>query len=238
MSLLPLSLLALPIPVLLPLTLTLLLLLAPLPLPLLMLSLRSAAEASVLLVSANLHAHLTSLRHLSLALAILATVPTLMMKPTSNMRSNAWAIARLFGFLLLLSFAVMPSSSAKNLSPCIVGTVIDPDGATIKGARVLVTNQKTELVYKTQTSPDGTYGFSKLPNGIYSLSVQVPGFQTFTVYGITLLIDSEYSRQVQMLRGMTSAILVPAGDQAKHKPDELAVRSLPPHFSRRCPQIR
>jgi hypothetical protein len=152
--------------------------------------------------------------------------------------SNAWTIARLLAFVLLLSFAATPASSAKNLSPCIHGTVTDPDGATIKGARVLITNQKTQLVLKTQTGADGNYEFSRLPPGIYSLSVQVPGFQIFTVYGINLSVDSDYSRPIQMLRGMTSAILVPAGDQAKHQPDELAVRSPPTHLPQRCPQIR
>jgi hypothetical protein len=223
MSQLPLFLLALPIPVLMSLTLILLLLFVPLPLPLLMFTLHSATEEAVVLVFANLHAHLASLRHLSIALAILATVPI----PTIRARSTAWTITRLLGFVLLLSFAVIPTSSAKNLSPCIHGTVIDPDGATIKGARVLVTNQKTELVYKTQTGADGTYEFSKLPSGIYSLSVQVPGFQTLTVYGINLSADSDYSKQIQMFRGrMTSFTLLPAaGDQAKDKPDVLAVRT-------------
>jgi hypothetical protein len=238
MSLPPPSLLALPIPVLVTLTLTLLLLFVPLPLPLLMLSLRSAAEESVVLVSANLHAHLASFRHLSLAFAILATVPLPPIKTTINMRSNTWTVARLLAFVLLLSFAATPTSNAKDLSPCIHGTVTDPDGATIKGARVLVTNQKTEVVFKTQSSADGSYEFSKLPRGVYSLSVQVPGFHTFTVYGINLSVDSDYSRQIQILRGMTSAVLVPAGDQAKDKPDELAVRSLPSHILLRCPQIR
>ncbi|NYF91181.1 carboxypeptidase-like regulatory domain-containing protein [Tunturiibacter empetritectus] len=238
MSLLPLSLLGLPIQVLLPLALAFLLLFVPLPLPLLMLSLRSVAEESVVLVFSNFSAHAASLRHLSLALAILTTVPTSTIRTASNMKSNASTIARLLCFVLFLSFAAIPASSAKNLSPSIRGTVTNPDGAIVKGARVLVTNQKTEAVFKTQTSADGTYEFSKLPNGIYSLSVQVPGFQTFTVYGINLSVDSKYSRQVQMLRGMTSAVLVPAGDQAKDTSNELAVRSLSSHILSRCPQIR
>ena len=241
MSLPPLSLLALPIPVVLPLALVLLFLLfVPLPLRLLMSSLRSATEGSAVVVFANHHAHLSSFRHLSLALAILATIPLPTIKTTISYRSNAWTFTRLLAFVLLLSFAAIPASSAKNLSPCIRGTVIDPDEATIKGARIMVTNQKTEAVFKTQTSADGSYEFSKLPRGVYSLSVQVPGFQTFTVYGINLSADSDYSRQIQILRGMTSAILVQAGDQTSDGAGELAIRSLPPpHLPKpRCPQIR
>jgi hypothetical protein len=203
-----LSLLALPVPLLVILSSALLLPLIPsLPWCALFLSFRSAAEESVVPHLASSHSVHASLYRLCLDLAILVSIPS----PRTGRRYNLWIILGLPALAFLLSLSATPSTSAQNLSPSIRGTVNNPEGSTIKGAKVVLTNQKTEATFRTRTNCKGSYEFSQLPAGTYSLSVQSPGFQTFTVYGIDLALDSDYTRQIDMLRGsMTRAILVPA----------------------------
>jgi hypothetical protein len=203
-----LSLLALPVPILVILSSALLLPLIPsLPWCALFLSFRSAAEESVVPHLASAHCVHASLYRLCLALAILVSIPS----PTISRRNNLWIILGFPTLAFLLSLGAAARTSAQNLSPSIRGTVNNPEGSTIKGAKIVLINQKTEAVFRTRTNCKGSYEFSQLPVGTYSLSVQSPGFQTFTVYGIELALNSDYTRQIDMLRGrMTRAILVPA----------------------------
>lgn len=203
-----LSLLALPVPILVILSSAVLLPLIPsLPWCALFLSFRSAAEGSVVPHLASSHSVHSSLYRLCLALAILVSIPS----STIKRRSNLWIILGLPTLAFLLSLGAASSTSAQNLSPSIRGTVDSPEGSTINGAKVVLTNQRTEAIFRTRTNCKGSYEFRQLPVGTYSLSVQSPGFQTFTVYGINLALDSDYTRQIDMLRGsMTRAILVPA----------------------------
>jgi Carboxypeptidase regulatory-like domain len=208
MLLLSLSLITLPLPLLILLLAgCFVALLWPLPWCALLLPFRGAIEGSIvphLAVSHSVHA---SFYRLCLALVILVTIPS----GTARRHHNRWFIVYFLVLAFLLSLAATPATNAQNLSPAIRGTVDDSEGSTIKGARVLVTNQKTEAVFRTRTDSNGNYEFHKLPAGVYSLSVQFPGFQTFTVYGIDLTHGSDYTRQIDMLHGsMTRAILVPA----------------------------
>jgi hypothetical protein len=208
MLLLSLFLIALPLPlVILSSAACLVALLWPLPWCALLLPLSGAIEESIvphLTVSHPVHA---SFYRLCMALVILVTIPS----GTTRRHPNRWLIVCFLAVGFLLSLAATPATNAENLSPTIRGTVNNSEGSIIKGAKVLITNQSSEAVFRTRTDSNGTYVFRKLPVGVYSLSVQSPGFQTFTVYGIDLTPDSDYTRQIDMLRGsMTRAILVPA----------------------------
>jgi hypothetical protein len=217
-----LSLLALPVLLLVFLSSALLLPLVPsLPWCALFLSFRSAAEESVVPHLASSHSVHASLYRLCLALAILVSIPS----PRTERRYNLWLILGLPALAFLLSLGATPSTSAQNLSPSIRGTVNNPEGSTIEGARVVLTDQRTEAIFRTRTDCEGSYEFRQLPVGTYSLSVQSPGFRTSTVYGINLALDSDYIRQIDMPRGtMARAILVPATTPEATQ----VVRSLPP----------
>jgi Carboxypeptidase regulatory-like domain len=216
-----LSLIALPLPLLiLLLAACLVALLSPLPWSALLLPFRGAIESIVPHLAASHPVH-ASFYRLCMALVILVTIPS----GTTKRQSNRWFFVCFLVLVFFLSLAATPATNAENLSPTIRGTVNDAEGSIIKGARVLVTNQNTEAVLRARTDGSGNYEFHRLPVGVYSLRVQVPGFQTFTVYGINLTPDSDYSRQIDMLRGsMTRAILVPA----KVPPDDTQVGRLLP----------
>lgn len=198
------SLITLPVPILLLLSSGLLLsLISPLPWCVLLLSVRSAAEEAVIPHLASPHPVHTSFYRLCLAVAILVTIPPTMKRP-----QNRWFVFCFLALGFLLSLAATPPTKAENFSPAIRGTVSNPEGSCFKGARVVVTNQTTETVYRMRTTGNGSYEFRNLPVGTYSLRVQFPGFQTFTVYGIDLTFDSDYTRQIDMIHGnMTRAIL-------------------------------
>jgi hypothetical protein len=59
----------------------------------------------------------------------------------------------------------------------IVGVVKDPANAVITGAKVVVTNQGTNISHTVQSDSFGNYEATHLNPGSYSLSVEAPGFQ-------------------------------------------------------------
>jgi len=117
---------------------------------------------------------------------------------------------RLLALGLFLFLTAVQPTKATDLSATVRGTVSDSEGVAIEGATVVATNQDTGVDSSTRTGKDGNYEFLKLPIGIYSVSVQVPGFHTFTVFGIKLDVDAEFVEKIVMIPGsMTSAVLVP-----------------------------
>jgi hypothetical protein len=63
----------------------------------------------------------------------------------------------------------------------ISGTIVDPNGATVSGATVTITNATTNQAFTTTTSDDGTYRSPNLSPGNYSVSVNAPGFKQYVV---------------------------------------------------------
>src|SRR5687768_1480798 len=58
----------------------------------------------------------------------------------------------------------------------ITGTVGDSTGALIPGAKITLVNTGTEARYETVASATGNYTVTGLPAGVYTVSVEHPGF--------------------------------------------------------------
>lgn len=59
------------------------------------------------------------------------------------------------------------------------GTVTDPSGATVAGAKITVTNTATNASYTATTNQDGFYAVTNLPPGAYQLTVDASGFASY-----------------------------------------------------------
>lgn len=70
----------------------------------------------------------------------------------------------------------------------ITGTVSDPVGAVIANANVLAVDTETQAQYTTVTTGTGSYTLAEMPAGVYSVSVEVPGFKKFTQRGIQVQV--------------------------------------------------
>ena len=92
-------------------------------------------------------------------------------------------------FRLILAFVVlaMASLSAQTFRGTILGTVTDPTGAVVAGARVVAHSNNTGLERATVTSGDGSYSIPELPIGAYDVTVTQTGFQTFVAKSVKLM---------------------------------------------------
>src|SRR6202035_667065 len=103
--------------------------------------------------------------------------------------SNHFRLAVLFAGLLLLLPTLMSAQSI--VTGAIGGTITDPSGAVIVGATVNLKNGATSEVLSTTSGSGGTYQFTLLKPGTYSLTAVQQGFK-------------QTSQTVEVLLGQTS----------------------------------
>ncbi len=102
------------------------------------------------------------------------------------------------GFGCLLALAAQMAAQTAT-SGQIVGTVRDPSGAAVEGARIVLTST-TGQTREAQSSREGYYRFSGIEPGEYSMRVTAPGFATYTAGGIEVGVTetAEVSPQLRV----------------------------------------
>ena len=103
--------------------------------------------------------------------------------------------------LLALFVAVTGSAWAQSVRGAIAGTVTDPSGAVIVGAKITATNTGTGATSTATSSSAGTYHFPSIPLGTYTLSVTAPGFSPSTVSNVLVQIQSVAAEDIKLQPG-------------------------------------
>src|SRR3954470_17769353 len=108
--------------------------------------------------------------------------------------------------LRVLVVALMVSGLAALLQAqvdtgSITGTITDPSGAVVSGAKVTPVNQGTGASLTTTTTSDGVYKFSPVRVGTYKLDATSQGFQTTTQTGVVVNIGSNVALNFSLKPG-------------------------------------
>ena len=89
-----------------------------------------------------------------------------------------------------------------SVTGSISGTVADPTGAAVPGAKVTLHNPDTGFRQEATTGADGNYEFLVVPVGEhYSIDVEANGFKPYTETGITLLVNQRLRADAQLTLG-------------------------------------
>jgi outer membrane receptor protein involved in Fe transport len=91
-------------------------------------------------------------------------------------------------YLLLVAPAVFAQSEVGLTA--LNGTISDPSGATIAGAKTTAKNADTGFVRETASTGAGLYSLTGLPVGTYELTVEMKGFKTVHIPNISLSLGS------------------------------------------------
>ncbi len=83
----------------------------------------------------------------------------------------------------------------------ISGTVTDPTGAPVAGARVSAVNALTNVAYQGVTTGEGVYTIPYLPQGDYAVSVEMQGFKRAVRQGIELRISERLTLDFRLELG-------------------------------------
>ena len=83
----------------------------------------------------------------------------------------------------------------------VSGTVTDPTGAAVPGAKITATEVDTGLTRETVSSADGLYVLSSLRPTAYQLAAEAPGFRQFKQTGIILQADDTATINIKLAVG-------------------------------------
>jgi Carboxypeptidase regulatory-like domain len=92
-------------------------------------------------------------------------------------------------------------SVAQTSTTTLSGTVYDPSGAVVGGAEVTATNDATGVSFKQVTNEAGLYSFPSIGVGMYSVTVEIPGFKTARATGITLNVGTPAIQNITLELG-------------------------------------
>src|ERR1051325_10625659 len=105
---------------------------------------------------------------------------------TSRSMRRLYAIVSVFVFSLIILANVQPVAAQTTGSATLRGTVKDSQGAIIRDAAVTLTNERTKDERRTKSSEDGTYTFTALTPGSYTIKTEAAGFKTKTQTGLAI----------------------------------------------------
>ena len=100
-------------------------------------------------------------------------------------------------FKLVATIAILTGAAAfaQSNQGTITGTISDPAGAVIAGASLEARNTATGVLFRGGSSGTGNYVLS-VPAGIYSLTVNVPGFKRFVQENVEVVSATDTRKDV------------------------------------------
>ena len=125
------------------------------------------------------------------------------------------SLLKLFLFALLTSLLLAMPGYAQSGGSTIRGTVKDPQGNTVGGATVTITNAEKNFSRTQQTNQDGVYTFTAVPPGTYKLEVETSGFKKASLAEVEALVDTPIVRDIQLEIGAVSEVVnITSGGEA------------------------
>src|SRR5260370_9895918 len=112
--------------------------------------------------------------------------------------------------ILETEWGLMVASSdllGQAVNATLLGTVTDSTGAVVTGAKVRLTEMRTELGRRTVTSSSGNYTFVDLTPGQYEVEGEQRGFNKGVETGIDVQVNSDVRINVSLQPGVAEQVI-------------------------------
>ncbi len=97
-----------------------------------------------------------------------------------------------------------PIIAAQSTGGRIRGTVSDPSGAAVMGAKVTLINEATNVSRDVDTGTNGDYLLIEVPVGSYEIDVAQQGFKKYVRKGVALDLNEVISVDITLQLGTTA----------------------------------
>ena len=108
---------------------------------------------------------------------------------------------------LLASLLMAVPVLAQRTTAVIQGTISDPTGAIVVGAKVTAVAEGTGFTRSTTTNSAGAYSFGDLPVGTYRLEVEHPGFKLAARSGVLVNVADVRAVDVELQTGELTEVV-------------------------------
>src|SRR6266436_4095395 len=99
----------------------------------------------------------------------------------------------LFGWVLVICLALgfgAGTAVGQAVFGSIIGTITDPQGNAVIGAKITVTSVTKSFAYDTTSNESGNYSVTHLIPDTYKIHVESPGFKALDVPSVSVSADS------------------------------------------------
>jgi outer membrane receptor protein involved in Fe transport len=117
-----------------------------------------------------------------------------------------------FAVLSLLFVLFAHSASGQAVFGSIIGSVTDPQGSAVAGAKVTVTSVTKNTVYETTTNESGNYSVTHLIPDTYKIHIEATGFKSYDIPSVAVSADSSASVDAAMQVGSVTQTVEVTGD--------------------------
>ncbi len=130
-------------------------------------------------------------------------------------RSQQSSTARAWLWMMLVSLLMgIPTVAWAQLDTgALAGTVLDPVGRTVPGAKIRLIGVDTGTAYSAVSAPSGNYDLPSIRPGRYEVTVTAAGFKTVVDHNVTISVGATASFNVTLAVGeATATVSVVAGE--------------------------
>src|SRR6266446_875449 len=101
----------------------------------------------------------------------------------------------------------MCSVAAGQAATSLRGTITDPSGSTVAGAKVVLANSESKIERTATTAEQGAYQFLFVPPGTYTLTVTATGFRPYKLDAVQLLVNTPATINAQLKVGAAGEVV-------------------------------
>src|SRR6266853_1147593 len=135
-----------------------------------------------------------------------------------------------FSLLTLIILSLMLSSTLVSAQTTVAqssiqGTVTDPSGAVVPGAKITITNKATGQVATTSSTSSGTYNSGGLIPGDYVVRVETKGFKT-TQLPVVVQVAVTATGNVKLELGQESTVVEVQGSAVTVNTEQATVQGV------------
>lgn len=106
--------------------------------------------------------------------------------------------------VLILFLLSCVTGWGQSTTGAVVGTIADPSAAGVPQARVVATEQRTNLTAETVSDASGAYAFPALRPGMYRIEAEAAGFRKAVRSGVEVRVNDRLEINIAMLLGAVS----------------------------------
>src|ERR1700680_1998990 len=106
------------------------------------------------------------------------------------MKTRAFVLLGTLAVFVVLGIMGTPLASAQAVYGSIFGTITDPSGAAVAGAKVTVTSATKGTTVEATTNTDGNYSVTHLIPDTYDVRAEGAGFKAFEQKNIPVSADA------------------------------------------------
>src|SRR5438067_11137683 len=118
----------------------------------------------------------------------------------------------LFHFLCLWFSQLSLQRFLDRLFSSISGSVTDPSGAGIPGAKVIISDAGKGVSYNTSTNESGLYTQPHLIVGLYEIRIEVTGFSAYVQRNVSVEVDAVTQVNARLTIGQLGQVVNVSGE--------------------------